>query len=185
MRKGVTPEQQKQAVRILDDLGIMMYASYMIDPSYTRDDFRGMLAYVRRLKHQYATFTVMTPLPGTELYQERKRDLLSRKPELFDMLHALTPHNAPSAGILPGAGPPLSQSGPIPDGHAHPRPLRSARDNAADQVARQVSAKGPGGTSGLLTTMGPSRVMHCLFPIEKYLHFDLGTFRDRGRGCNQ
>ena len=95
MKKGVTPEQQKQAVRILDDLGIMMYASYMIDPSYTRDDFHGMLAYVRQLKHQYATFTVMTPLPGTELYRERKRDLLSRKPELFDMLHALTPTTLP------------------------------------------------------------------------------------------
>ena len=95
MRKGVTTAQQAQAVKILDGLGVMMYASYMVDPAYTRDDFRNLLAYVRRLKHKYATFTVMTPLPGTDLHAERERQLLSRKPELYDMLHALTPTTLP------------------------------------------------------------------------------------------
>ena len=95
MNKGVTTAQQEKAVRILDDLGIMMYASYMIDPAYTREDFRAMLAHVRRLKHTYATFTVMTPLPGTELHASREKELLSDKPELYDMLHALLPTTLP------------------------------------------------------------------------------------------
>jgi radical SAM superfamily enzyme YgiQ (UPF0313 family) len=95
MHKGITSAQQIQAVRILDDLGIMMYASYMVDPAYTREDFNNLLGYVRRMKHQYATFTVLTPLPGTQLYDQRERELLSRKPELFDMLHALLPTKLP------------------------------------------------------------------------------------------
>ena len=95
MNKGVTTAQQEKAVRILDDLGIMMYASYMVDPAYSRDDFRAMLAHVRRLKHTYATFTVMTPLPGTALHGEREQELLSRKPELYDMVHALLPTALP------------------------------------------------------------------------------------------
>jgi hopanoid C-3 methylase len=95
MHKGITSTQQAEAVRILDELGIMMYASYMVDPAYTREDFRGLLSYVRRMKHKYATFTVLTPLPGTQLYREREHDLLSRKPELFDMVHALLPTNLP------------------------------------------------------------------------------------------
>lgn len=95
MKKGVTIAQQEKAVKILDDLGVMMYASYMVDPAYTREDFRGLLAHVRRLKHKYATFTVMTPLPGTELYAAREGELLSRKPELFDMIHALLPTTLP------------------------------------------------------------------------------------------
>jgi len=49
MNKGITSAQQVEAVRILDDLGIMMYASYMVDPAYSREDFRNLLAYVRRL----------------------------------------------------------------------------------------------------------------------------------------
>lgn len=95
MNKGVTIAQQEEAVRILDDLGIMMYASYMVDPAYSREDFRDMLAHVRRLKHKYATFTVMTPLPGTELHAQREGELLSRKPELYDMIHALLPTTLP------------------------------------------------------------------------------------------
>lgn len=95
MKKGITTGEQMEAVEILDRLGIMMYASYMIDPSYTREDFGSLLAYVRKMKHKYATFTVMTPLPGTELYITRERELLSRKPELYDMLHALFPTTLP------------------------------------------------------------------------------------------
>lgn len=95
MKKGVTIAQQEKAVKILDDLGIMMYASYMVDPAYSREDFRAMLTHVQRLKHTYATFTVMTPLPGTELHAEREGELLSRKPELYDMIHALLPTTLP------------------------------------------------------------------------------------------
>lgn len=95
MNKWITSAQQIQAVKILDDLKIMMYASYMVDPAYTREDFSNLLAYVRRLKHKYATFTVLTPLPGTLLYAEREQELLSRKPELYDMVHALLPTTLP------------------------------------------------------------------------------------------
>jgi hopanoid C-3 methylase len=95
MNKGITTVQQVEAVKILDRLGIMMYASYMVDPTYTREDFTSLMAYVRKMKHKYATFTVLTPLPGTELYAAREQELLSRKPELYDMLHALFPTTLP------------------------------------------------------------------------------------------
>lgn len=97
MHKGVNSAQQVEAVRILDDLGVMMYASYMVNPDYSHEDFRNLLAYVRRLKHKYATFTVMTPLPGTELHAENRPRLLSTRPELFDMMHALLPTRLPLA----------------------------------------------------------------------------------------
>jgi radical SAM superfamily enzyme YgiQ (UPF0313 family) len=97
MNKGITTAQQGRAVKILDELGIMMYASYMVNPDYSREDFRNLLAYVRRLKHKYATFTVMTPLPGTKLHAERYGEILSHKPELYDMVHALLPTTLPLA----------------------------------------------------------------------------------------
>lgn len=95
MKKGITTTQQVQAAKILDDLGIMMYASFMVDPAYSHEDFRSLIAYVRRLKLKYATFTVMTPLPGTELNFVRQHEILSHKPELYDMLHALLPTTLP------------------------------------------------------------------------------------------
>lgn len=95
MNKGVTTAQQIKAAKILDDLGIMMYASFMVDPAYSRDDFRSLVSFIRRLKLKYATFTVMTPLPGTSLHAERKLEIFSHKPELYDMLHALLPTTLP------------------------------------------------------------------------------------------
>jgi len=95
MKKGITTAQQAEAVKILDKLGIMMYASYIVDPAYTREDFSSLLAYVRQMKHKYVIFTVMTPLPGTELHDIRGNELLSLKPELYDLVHALLPTTLP------------------------------------------------------------------------------------------
>jgi len=95
MKKGTTAAQQEEAARILRRLGVMMYASFMVDPDYDRDDFKGLVAHIRRLKLNCATFTVMTPLPGTELHRQVEEKLLSRKPELYDMLHTLVPPRLP------------------------------------------------------------------------------------------
>ena len=91
MNKGISTADQERAARILEELGIIMYASFMIDPEYSRDDFRSLKAYIRHLRLRYATFAVKTPLPGTELHSIEEHRLLSRKPELYDMLHALVP----------------------------------------------------------------------------------------------
>jgi hopanoid C-3 methylase len=95
MNKGVTTEQQALAAKILEEMGIMMYASFMVDPDYSREDFQTLQRYVRSLKLRYATFAVLTPLPGTELHSRRRGEILSRKPELYDMLHALLPTRLP------------------------------------------------------------------------------------------
>jgi radical SAM superfamily enzyme YgiQ (UPF0313 family) len=96
MNKGTTTTQQAEAVRILRELGVMMYASYMVDPEYTAEDFAALKAHVRAMKHNYATFTVMTPLPGTELHERNRDRLLSDRHELFDMLHSLLPTRLPA-----------------------------------------------------------------------------------------
>jgi len=120
MKKGVNTGQQAEAVRILRGLGIMMYASFMVDPDYSRDDFRALKDYVRRLKLNYATFTVMTPLPGTELEAARQGELLSTRPELYDMLHSLLPTRLPlpefygeMADLYAGAVPPYRSLPPL------------------------------------------------------------------------
>jgi radical SAM superfamily enzyme YgiQ (UPF0313 family) len=122
MKKGVTTAQQVQAAKILEDLGIMMYASFMVDPDYDREDFRSLKQYVRDLKLRYATFTVMTPLPGTELHASVCDRLLSEKPELYDMLHALVPTRLP----LPEFYEQMAQlyAGAVPAGRSLPTLLR-------------------------------------------------------------
>ena len=93
--KGLSIEQQEKAVNVLNDLGIIMYASFMVDPDFTREDFRALRSYIRRLKIKYASFSILTPLPGTRLSEERREEILSYQPELYDFLHSVLPTRLP------------------------------------------------------------------------------------------
>jgi radical SAM superfamily enzyme YgiQ (UPF0313 family) len=94
-KKGITTAQQERAVRILDKLGVVICASFIVDPLFTREDFRCLVDYIRRLKLQYVWFSILTPLPGTELFAQREQDLLTNQPELYDFLHTLLPTTLP------------------------------------------------------------------------------------------
>jgi radical SAM superfamily enzyme YgiQ (UPF0313 family) len=76
-------------------LGILISASFIVDPQFTHEDFRSLVAYIRRLKLQYVWYSILTPLPGTELFAEREKDLLVHKPELYDFLHTVLPTTLP------------------------------------------------------------------------------------------
>ncbi|UCF89635.1 MAG: cobalamin-dependent protein [bacterium] len=95
MNKEMTVVQQMQAARILERLNVLLYANFMVDPDYTQADFKELKRHVRALGLRYAAFSVLTPLPGSELYERKKQELLSRDPEMVDMLHAITPTALP------------------------------------------------------------------------------------------
>jgi len=79
----------------LNDLKIDFYGSFVVDPSFTRQDFKDLAFYIRRLKPTYFSTAILTPLPGTELYAERLNELTSGKPEFFDLTHAILPTTLP------------------------------------------------------------------------------------------
>lgn len=91
MNKGLTLEQQQEAVRILKELAILLYASFVVSPDFSREDFLSLTAYVRRLKLNHASFSVLTPLPGTTMHEERKAELLPYRPEMYDFIHTVLP----------------------------------------------------------------------------------------------
>lgn len=95
MNKGLTLKQQEEAVRVLRELGVLLYASFVVDPDFSREDFRSLTAYVRRLKLHHASFSVLTPLPGTAMYEERHAELFPYRPEMFDFIHTVLPTRLP------------------------------------------------------------------------------------------
>jgi hypothetical protein len=63
-----------------------------LEPDYTKDDFRAMADYVRHdLKLPYASFTMMTPFPGTRIHEENRERITSHDTELFDFCHMVLP----------------------------------------------------------------------------------------------
>ena len=95
INKGSTTDNNLAAVRVMQDLGIDIYASFIVRPEFTVDDFTEFRNYCRSLGIGFASFAVLTPLPGTDLYDEVQDRLLTREPEYFDFIHTVLPTALP------------------------------------------------------------------------------------------
>jgi radical SAM superfamily enzyme YgiQ (UPF0313 family) len=89
--KKSTVSDNENAIRILHDLDIDIYASFVLRPEFEMRDFRELRRYCRSLRLSYPTFAVLTPLPGTDLYEEVKDDLITDNYDYFDFIHTLLP----------------------------------------------------------------------------------------------
>ena len=95
LKKNITVEQQYKAAKILNDLKIGIAGSFMVDQSYTREDFDGLISHIRSLKVDVVICSILTPLPGTQLYESKKGELITDKPEAYDFLHTVLPTKLP------------------------------------------------------------------------------------------
>jgi radical SAM superfamily enzyme YgiQ (UPF0313 family) len=95
VRKGSTTDDNRRAAKILHDLGIEIYASFIIRPEFGREDFEACRRYSRELELSFASFAVLTPLPGTDLYDEVKDRMIVRDYEYYDFIHTLLPTTLP------------------------------------------------------------------------------------------
>jgi radical SAM superfamily enzyme YgiQ (UPF0313 family) len=89
--KGSTVRDNKQAVKVLQSLGIDIYASLIVRPSFTKADFAACVQYCRALELDFATFAMLTPLPGTDFYDEAKERLITDDYDYFDFVHTVLP----------------------------------------------------------------------------------------------
>jgi radical SAM superfamily enzyme YgiQ (UPF0313 family) len=89
--KGTTVEDNARAVGILNDLGIGMHANLLVRPDFSKEDFAALKQYCRDLELEFAGFSVLTPLPGTEFYEEVEEQLITRNYDFFDFLHTVLP----------------------------------------------------------------------------------------------
>ena len=97
VNKHASVESNEQALDILRRHGIEPAASFIVDPSFGRDDFASLRDYVRRLKLKWPLFAVLTPLPGTALFEEMRERLTTSDYGLFDLVHAVLPTRLPLA----------------------------------------------------------------------------------------
>jgi hopanoid C-3 methylase len=93
--KGATLEQNERAMDILNELRIHMWGAFIVDPQFTKEDFQELKSYRERKGVIYPQFTILTPLPGTDLYRERYNELVTHDYRLFDALHAVLPTRLP------------------------------------------------------------------------------------------
>ncbi len=75
LQKETTLEQAEEAVKITREAGIEVIGYFMLgSPGETREDIHRTIEFAKKLKVDFAQFSVTTPFPGTELYDMYMRD---------------------------------------------------------------------------------------------------------------
>jgi methyltransferase len=83
------------AIKFLHSNNVKVRANFIIRPEFTESDFKSLEDAVINLGVDLPSFAVLTPLPGTDLYMQNKKRLISENPELFDCYHTLLPTELP------------------------------------------------------------------------------------------
>lgn len=79
-----------KAVRLLHELGITVVGDFIISPEYREDDFAALDRYLADSGIDLPLITVLTPLPGTPLYERRRADLVLADLDYFTLTNAVT-----------------------------------------------------------------------------------------------
>jgi anaerobic magnesium-protoporphyrin IX monomethyl ester cyclase len=93
-KKGISPDDAKEAVRLLEDNDIFAHAMFIIG---NRKDTAKSIARLREfandLNPDFAIFAILTPFPGNEIYDEAKRNgwIEDFNWSHYDMVHAVMP----------------------------------------------------------------------------------------------
>ncbi len=95
LRKRTTMEMNLKAIEICHANGVEVAAYLIVDPAFDRKDFRRLSKYVAENNLTHPIFTILSPFPGTDLYNMVKEDLLTESFELMDFFHTVLPTKLP------------------------------------------------------------------------------------------
>lgn len=95
LRKKSSWQKNVRANEVLREHGIFSTGIFMVRADWTVAQFRELAEYVDSLDIMIPLFTILTPLPGTQLYKTYESQLLTHDHRLFDLLHAVLPTRLP------------------------------------------------------------------------------------------
>lgn len=90
--KGASVAQNRQAVAMLRELGIGLHAALIVNPDFEEEHFLTLRRAIDFISPAEISFTVFSPSPGTELFQEHIGGFVCEDPYLFyDCMHTIVP----------------------------------------------------------------------------------------------
>ncbi|MEW6379976.1 MAG: radical SAM protein [bacterium] len=93
--KKNTADIVREAISILHDLEISIIGDFIISPDYNEKDFQTLARFIEENTIQLPVFTVLTPLPGTPLYQSMKDKIVIHDLDYYTLTNAVTPTRLP------------------------------------------------------------------------------------------
>jgi radical SAM superfamily enzyme YgiQ (UPF0313 family) len=87
----------RQAIDILHDLGIVIIGDFIAAPEYTEGDFEKLGNFIVSHKIEIPVLSILTPIPGTPLYDEMKKDIVIFDLDYYTFTNAVTKTKMPEA----------------------------------------------------------------------------------------
>jgi radical SAM superfamily enzyme YgiQ (UPF0313 family) len=95
VNKSNTAANNDEAIRILQDLDVGYTPNFIVDPSWDHADFDKLKRWIDKTGAYNSGFSVLTPLPGTDLWDEVQDQVVTEDWELFDIAHTVLPTKLP------------------------------------------------------------------------------------------
>jgi radical SAM superfamily enzyme YgiQ (UPF0313 family) len=91
VNKKNTADNNVKAIKILQGLGVGFTPNFIVDPAWGRDDFKRLRDWIDHTGAYNSGFSVLTPLPGTDLWDTAKERVTTHDWEMYDIVHAVLP----------------------------------------------------------------------------------------------
>jgi len=93
--KRINAETNREAVKVLRDIGITLHGCFIVNPDFSVEDFRLLEKEVMNVCPAEVTFTVLSPSPGTAFWEEQKDRFICDPYYFYDCMHTLLPTRLP------------------------------------------------------------------------------------------
>jgi radical SAM superfamily enzyme YgiQ (UPF0313 family) len=95
VNKKNTADNNVRAIQILKDLGVGFTPNFIVDPAWDRDDFQRLRDWIEKMGAYNSGFSILTPLPGTDLWDTAKQNVTTDQWEMYDIVHTVLPTKLP------------------------------------------------------------------------------------------
>ena len=91
MKKANTTAINTEAIRILHDTGITIIGDFIISPDYDEGQFQALRNYLAKNPVDLPMLSILTPLPGTPLYQSVKEKITIHDLDYYTLTNGVVP----------------------------------------------------------------------------------------------
>ena len=89
--KRSSVELNEAALKALKEQDVEIASYFVVDPDFAEKDFAELKAYIDRWELHHPAFTILTPFPGTDLFDSVQDRIRHPDYELFDFFHVVLP----------------------------------------------------------------------------------------------
>jgi radical SAM superfamily enzyme YgiQ (UPF0313 family) len=89
--KKTDVETNIAALQLLKEIGIKVIGDFIVSPDYTDEDFEALEIFIEKNPIDLPLPAILTPIPGTKLFELKKREIKIHNLDYYTFTNAVTP----------------------------------------------------------------------------------------------